>query len=130
MTCNVLFDTGTGNRKQLLNVSEIAKNLGDKKCSALLSLHAVTGCDTTSAQRGIGKQKPMKVLDKNPQFEHWLEKIGEEWTLNEQLIEHLEHFVCSIYGYPASMKIDELRLTILSRKCFNDNKLDPTRNVD
>ena len=61
--CKVLFDTGTGNKKRLLDITGIAEEFGTSKCSALLSLHALTGCDTTSAFRGIGKLKPMKLLE-------------------------------------------------------------------
>ena len=34
--------------------------------TALLALHAFTHCDTTSAFRGIGKKKPIKVMQKFP----------------------------------------------------------------
>ena len=60
----ILFDTGSGNKKRLINISEMAKSLTPMFCSALLSLHVFTGCDTTSAFKGIGKLKPLKVLEK------------------------------------------------------------------
>ena len=40
----VLFESGTGNRKRLLNISELNKKLSHRVCSSLLSLHALTGC--------------------------------------------------------------------------------------
>ena len=59
-TITILFDTVTGNNKQLINVTELANGLTQEYCTALLALHAFTHCDTTSAFRGKGKVKPMK----------------------------------------------------------------------
>ena len=65
-TTTILFDTGTGNKKRLINVTELADGLTQEYCTALLALHAFTHCDTTSAFRGIGKKKPIKVMQKFP----------------------------------------------------------------
>ena len=45
----VLFDTGTGDNRRLVNVQAVAKDLGDETNLALIALQAFTGCDTTSA---------------------------------------------------------------------------------
>ena len=58
----VLFDTGSGNKQRLINVSELSAELGQDMCTALMSLHIFSGCDTTSAFRGVGKLKPIKIL--------------------------------------------------------------------
>ena len=79
---SILFDTGSGNKKRLLDISSLAKDLGKVKCSALLSLHALTGCDTTSALKGIGKQKPIIILEKNREFNVVLAKLGETWSMD------------------------------------------------
>ena len=57
----ILFDTGTGNKQRLIDVSKLAVSLGQDKCTALMSLHAFSGCDSTSAFRGIGKLKLVKT---------------------------------------------------------------------
>ena len=49
----VLFDTGTGNKKRLLNITEVAMSFSQVHCSALLGLHAFTGRDTTSALKDL-----------------------------------------------------------------------------
>ena len=77
LNIEVLFESGTGNRKRLLNISELNKKLGHRVCSSFLSLHALTGCDTTSSLKGIGKIKPIKILEKYPMFHETREKIGE-----------------------------------------------------
>ena len=42
---NILFDTGNGNKRRLLNIKTLADNFGPNKCEALLALHSFTGCD-------------------------------------------------------------------------------------
>ena len=127
ISCSVLFDTGIGNNKQLLNISRLASELGEMKCSALLSVHALTGCDTTSALRGIGKVKPIKLLDKETKFQEVLVQIEEEWKVTNETMEKVEQFICCLYGKPKMDKIDDLRLELLSRKCKDMKQLDPKK---
>ena len=56
-----------------------------KQCEALLSLYALTGYDTTSALRGIGKIKPSKLLLKSKEFKKYPEKVRENWKVTEDL---------------------------------------------
>jgi hypothetical protein len=60
----ILFDTGTGNKKKLIDITKLAQQYQQELCTALLGLHAFTRCDTTSAFKGIGKVKPIKTLQK------------------------------------------------------------------
>ena len=45
----VLFDTGTGDKRRLLNVKQIIEVKESDLCSALPALHCCTGYDTVSA---------------------------------------------------------------------------------
>ena len=60
----VLFETGTGDKRRLVNVQAVAKDLGDEVNLALVALHAFTGFDTTSAFVRRGKVKPLTHLKK------------------------------------------------------------------
>ena len=66
----ILFDTGMGNKRRLLNVNDIHKNKGEDICSVLPALHCFTGCDTTSAFVHRGKIAPLKLVERNPQPVH------------------------------------------------------------
>ena len=61
----ILFDTGSENNRMLIDISDLSKVYGQELCTALMSLHAITHCDTTSAFKGIGKIRPIKLLLKN-----------------------------------------------------------------
>ncbi|KAK3106630.1 hypothetical protein FSP39_024006 [Pinctada imbricata] len=52
----ILFDTGTGNKRRLINVTEIAKQMDEHLVNALPAFHAFTGSDSTSFFVGRGKK--------------------------------------------------------------------------
>ena len=95
---NILFDTGTGNLKRLLNMTEIARDLGQKHSTALLGLHALTGCDTTSSFKGIGKKKPIKILQKMQNFTQVLCVLGDSWDPKERTWQSLNTFCVVFMG--------------------------------
>ena len=66
----------------------------------LLGFHAFTGCNSCSAFNGIGKIKPVKVLQKYPQFNTVLEKFGESWDVSDELFVGAE-LTCALYGSSA-----------------------------
>ena len=81
----LLYDTGYGNKKRLINISRLSNHYSRNVCNALLGLHALTGRDTVSAFKGKGKVRPMKQLLKSPDFCDVLSKLGEQWELTEEL---------------------------------------------
>ena len=129
-TINILFDTGTGNKKRLINITELADGLTQEYCTALMALHAFTHCDTTSSFKGIGKIKPIKVLQKLPKYQPILADLGREWQVTEELFDGLEEFTCAIYGRPKFKSVDSLRYTLIKEKCCGDDGLHLGRNVD
>ena len=60
VNATIILDTGHGNNRRLLDLSALSTAYGQEYCEALLSLHAFTHCDTTSAFVHIGKVKPSK----------------------------------------------------------------------
>ena len=114
----------------MLNISTISKEFGDKFSTALLGLHAFTGCDTTSAFKGIGKLKPIKILQKSPEFESSLSELGESWEVSDRVVKDLEIFTCRLYGSKTTSDIDLLRLNLLKSKCDYSEKLDSKKCVD
>ena len=93
----ILFDTGTGNKKRLIDITKLAQQYQQELCTPLLGLHAFTRSDTTSAFKGIGKVKPIKTLQKSPQFQSALAQIGDSWQISEDLFLQMEAFTC-LYG--------------------------------
>lgn len=125
----LLLDTGTGNRRRLIDVSEMARSFEQEFSTALMCLHAFTRCDTTSAFRGIGKVKPLKILQRLSRFRPILAQLGETWKVSTELELGLEEFTCNMYGNQRIKKINDLRLNMIQRKCGSEI-LKASKNVD
>ena len=110
------FDTGSGNNRRLLDISSLAKEYGEDKSEALMCLHALTGTDTTSAFKGIGKIKPLNVLLKNQHLEKAIRQIGDSWDIESEMLHILENFVCVLYGSSRVKSIDDWWLQLLNKK--------------
>ena len=126
----ILFDTGTGNKKRLIDVTAMSEELTESYAEALLALHAYCGCDSTSAFKGIGHLKPLKLLKKNAKYEKPLAKLGNSWTVSEDLMDELDAFTCAIYGRQNVKHVDELRYFKLNELGSRDQQVNPTKNVD
>ena len=57
---------GLGQNKRFINVRGIADSLGSAKCSGLLFMHAVSGCDVVSQPYGIGKKTAWEIYRAMP----------------------------------------------------------------
>jgi hypothetical protein len=88
--------------------------------SAFLSLHAYTGCDTTSAFKGVGKVKPIKVLLQNPRFVGTIAHIEDTWTVNEEIKASLVTSTCVRHDRHHITSINDLRYQLLKEKCGDD----------
>lgn len=127
----IVFVTGTGNKRRCIIVSTIADEYIQQYCSALMALHAFTGCDRTSAFKGIGKVKPVKLIQKKPRFERGFSRLGDDWDVNEELFGQLEEFTYAMYGKPRLGSVREMRHCPMKEKCGLDggNTLNPSKNL-
>ena len=57
MQIKMLFCIDTKQRRRYLNMTAIGQSLGEDVCKALPGMHALTGCDSTSAFVGKGKRQ-------------------------------------------------------------------------
>ena len=60
--CNLYVKCGPRVRTSILNIKKMYAAVGQGTCTALLGMHAFTGCDTVSAFSGQGKLKALKLL--------------------------------------------------------------------
>ena len=127
---NILFDTGNGNKRRLLNIKTLADNFGPNKCEALLALHSLTGCDSTSSFKGIAKIKPLKVFLKDKKYEKTFASIGVQWKTEESTLREIEDFTCSMYGNSKVKSVNSLQYSILKKKCDERDQLDIHKHVD
>ena len=116
----LLFETGKGIKQRLIDVSNFALQSSSEYCSALLGLHAFSGCDSTSAFKGIGKVKPIKLMQQRNKFVKPLAELGESWNVSDKLLSGLEEFTCALYGKPRLTDVDEVRYLMMKERCKGD----------
>ena len=95
-----------------------------------MSRHVFTHCDTTSAFKGIGKIRPIKLLLKNKGFQDALSKLGDTWEVPAELNNKLEEFTAAMYGRGMYKSVNAARLDMLRAKCGGTYGIDLSRNVD
>ena len=127
-----------GTRKLLVDIFAIACKLGPDLSAALPGFHAVTGCDTTSYFKWVGKKVPWDVFLEGKQiFTSALTTLGStREPLSQDVMADLEAFVCRFYQSSATSpgqvvsNANELRERLFDPKMnlATDEKLPPTRD--
>jgi hypothetical protein len=110
----IFFDTGSGQHRRLLNITEIGKDLGHEFCETLLGFYCFTGEDCNSCFKGKGKVNPMKKLEKKPKFQSFFSQLGDTWNI-ENLIDALEAFTCLMYGYVRVNNVNTVRSLMIKK---------------
>ena len=106
----VLFDTGVGNKRRLIDIKAVIGDVGKDLCSALPGLHAFSGCDTTSAFVRKGKLQSLKILKRHKEFLPSFKMLGSSEVVDEELHSSLEKFTCLLYAGKTNEEINKLRL--------------------
>jgi hypothetical protein len=69
-----------------------------------------------------GKQAVWKAVTKNTAFNDIFSSLGTEVTASEKLVRGVEWFVCSIYGHPRILSVNEAKKKVFWNK-FNKEKI-------
>ena len=121
----LLMDTGTGDKRRLIDITAIAKDLGPDISTALPALHAFTGCDTTSAFVRKGKITPLRILKNNPRYTPSFTSLGTSSDLTDDQFQNLEAFTCLLYGSKSGVNtsINKLRYTMFTTRFTPNGQL-------
>ena len=106
LSITIHLDIGVGKHRRLVNMTELADGYGQDWCTTLLAFYVFTGEDCTSAFKGKGKVSPLKRLMK---YQKYFQKLGDEWTVDEETLEIIEAFTCNIYGYAKESDVNVVR---------------------
>ena len=98
----------------VLNINATVSKLGDK-CSGILGMHALSGCDTVSYPNGKGKVSALKVLTQTNII--GLDSIlGEVDASETDLIKTGTEFFLALYCQPKSSSMNAARYDIFRRR--------------
>ena len=81
----IMLRRGKGNKIRLIDINRPASVLGKDVCSALIGLHAWTGCDTVSSFAGQGKVEAFGLMRNVDKFKLAFGDLGREWQVTEEL---------------------------------------------
>ena len=130
MDITIYLDTGTGKKRQLINVNEKAEEYGKEWYKILLGVYVFTGEDCVSAFKGKSKVTPLKKLVKYPKFHSAFSKRGEEWIVPEDVTNYLEEFFCVMYEYVRETSVNAVRIKMLKKMVGEDDALNARSKVD
>ena len=126
-----MFDTGRGDKRRLINITDLAADQTPRYCETLLGLHCFTGEDANCAFKGKGKVGPLKKLLKKHKYMDTFIKLGTNWEPDEKTVAELEEFTCNIYGYPNTKSVNKVCSAMLKKMTGGNNlQLKTVKKVD
>jgi len=124
---STVFVTGKGRMKKNISLCNIYNNLGQKRASALLGFHALTGSDTSGRFAGRTKDWCFKTfMSCDDEILDALAMLENENDLPSDACSQLEHFVCMLYRSKIYTKVNELRWLFYSNHAAEGENLPPT----
>lgn len=115
ISAKIYIECGVSRSRHVIDVKALHTLLGLDLCKALPGFHAFTGCDYNAAFFRKGKQRPFKILAKNEEFQQAFASLGNtEIDINDAFVK-IEAFVCSMYGYEAQKKVNNVRYLMFLR---------------
>ena len=98
---------GQKNQAHFVDISLLAAQEGAVLCKALPGLHALTGCDSTSAFVGRGKKPALSLLGYPASHgaRQALSSLGD--SVSDSIVKQLEKFVCQLYGSVQHSSVNE-----------------------
>ena len=108
LPCRLYFFTGVGNRTRIIDIAKVSSALGTNVCSALIGIHTFSGCNSTSAFHGKGKQKTFSVACEKEYLTAFTE-LGSSFTLDQSTFDGLSRYVCHLYGQPSARSVNDAR---------------------
>ena len=79
-------------------------------------MHALSGCNSTSSFRGIGKIKFFKTVYKDERYYNAASILGESDTINDTVAEILEELFSHVYGETDGIDINSAHYMLFSRQ--------------
>ncbi|KAG1661141.1 hypothetical protein GQR58_021586 [Nymphon striatum] len=114
---NMYLKCGTKTRVKYADITKVFYALEYELSQALVSFHAFTGCDTTSAFDGRGKLGPLKLLKSSQGHMNTYNRLREDRTLLPQVYENIKRCTSLMYNnQPGTYSVNELRYRLFCAK--------------
>ena len=80
-----IFRTGMKQRTRFIAIHSVSVKFGHDMCNALGGMHALTGCDSTSAFVSKGKMLVFDLVKKTSKYKEAMCHLGQEFKPSEEL---------------------------------------------
>lgn len=117
--------TGISATQRYIHINKICNNLGIGICLSLPAIHALTGCDTTSALYGIRKKTAYTVLKRNKST---LELDKFATASIDDAIKIARRYVLLLYRSKTCKNLDDLRYNLLQNSNKTISNFPPTED--
>jgi hypothetical protein len=125
---DMYFQTGMENRRRCLPMHLVAADLGHEILLLLPVLHALSGCDSTSAFFNLGKDKWLDMVQSHPDIIGKLKIIGTDIkSIPDDVIVACSKLVCLMYGKDMH-DLNAVRYDIFAKKKLTSALLPPTHD--
>jgi hypothetical protein len=126
---DMYFKTGMGNQKRYIPMHLVAADLGQEISLLLPVLHALSGCDSTSAFYNLGKEAWMTVVQSHPNIRNKLKLIGTAINdIPNDVILACSKLVCLMYGKQQINDLNVARYELFAKKKLTSALLPPTHD--
>ena len=99
----------TTTKLKLWDIKHTKQILGDNICKAILLIHALLGCDTTSRMFSIGKQVALQKFRKTEKLRNEISTFTDPTSKQEDVVKAGEKLMVTIYGGKDDITLDRLR---------------------
>jgi len=117
--CQLYHRVGTQTRRTYIDIAKVAGSLGEEMCTALIGLHAFTGCDSVSAFAGKGKVRGLKLTKSVAAYRECFTELGQTWQVTDELLHKLEVFTCNLYVSTGLTDVNQCRYQLFCAKRGN-----------
>ncbi|MES9881199.1 MAG: hypothetical protein ABW185_10000 [Sedimenticola sp.] len=122
--------TGTRQKKRYIPMHIISSELGSELSMVLPSIHALSGCDSTSAFSGKGKKKWLTVVSKNAEIIEGISELGlHPVDISDKALLASVNLISLMYTAKTMDSLDDVRYELFSKKGYCSEKLPPTMDA-
>ncbi len=124
------FKTGVGHRKRYIPMHTVAEEIGVDMSQILPTVHALSGCDSTSAFSGVGKRKWISCVADHPHLINGMKQLGQHASnISEEAVESSIALTSLVYNRKKMANLNQLRYELFCSKKANSEKLPPTMDA-
>ena len=121
--CEIWVAFGHGNKLRYIPCHLIASELGKDASCGLLFFHAVSGCDTVSAFRGVGKKTAWAIWRSMPHLDQVFARLSRTPNqISSEDLDQLQRFVVLLYKRTSHLsKVNDARKLMFTQNRRMDN---------